>query len=306
MSSDQSSRSSGLGVAGQPGNSGNANSAQAAATKKRSRVPSSLTPTGILRQRKRRGGASSNGAPSGRGGKQTGGSRSGAQTPTKLRTSISQGSLALQENTSSPGVDKRGRRGSLLGFASSESRVSGDTETQTKRSDSLSVLGKDSSNEHKGKARAASGIVASHEDDDEDEDDDAQLGNDGNEADADEDSVVLIKQSKEEVGELWEQMSDEQQQRYGVYRRTALNKGAMKKLVSNVLNQQVSSTLTFVVAGFSKVFVGEVVERAVQIQQDRGDEGALKPEHLREAYRLYKRESPTAISNSSGFTKRLF
>ncbi|KAI8321712.1 TAFII28-like protein, partial [Martensiomyces pterosporus] len=102
--------------------------------------------------------------------------------------------------------------------------------------------------------------------------------------------ISLVKQSKEEIKEMWEQLSEEQRQRYGVYRRTALNKGSVKKLVSNVLNQQISSTLTFVVAGFSKVFVGQIVESAVQIQAEWGDEGPLKPEHLREAYRLYKKE----------------
>ncbi|PIA15178.1 TAFII28-domain-containing protein [Coemansia reversa NRRL 1564] len=108
---------------------------------------------------------------------------------------------------------------------------------------------------------------------------------------------------------MWEQMTDEQRQRYGVYRRAALNKSAVKKLVSQVLNQQITSTLTFVIAGFSKVFIGEIVERAVQLQNEHGDEGPLTPEHLREAYRLYLKESPateatTAVAN--GFTKRLF
>ncbi|KAI7833722.1 TAFII28-like protein [Kickxella alabastrina] len=101
-------------------------------------------------------------------------------------------------------------------------------------------------------------------------------------------------------------MTDNQRQRYDVYRRTALNKGSVKKLAYHILNQQISSTLTFVLAGFSKVFVGEIVERAVQLKIERGEteEGPLKPEHLREAYRLYKKETQTG--SSSGFTKRLF
>ncbi|KAJ2337949.1 transcription initiation factor TFIID subunit 11, partial [Coemansia sp. RSA 2671] len=109
----------------------------------------------------------------------------------------------------------------------------------------------------------------------------------------------------EEIKELWDQMSDDQRQRFDVYRRTALNKASIKKLVGHILNQQVTPTLTFVVAGFSKVFVGEIVERAVQIQAERGDTGSLTPDHLREAYRLYKKETQTTAS-SSGFTKRLF
>ncbi|KAJ2451886.1 transcription initiation factor TFIID subunit 11 [Coemansia sp. RSA 2336] len=114
--------------------------------------------------------------------------------------------------------------------------------------------------------------------------------------------MTLVRQSKEEVGELWDQMDDGQRQRYSAYRQTMLNKGNIKRLVSQILGQQASSTLTFVVAGFSKVFVGEIVERALEIHTERGHEGPLQPEHLREAYRLYKREHPEL----SSFTSRLF
>ncbi|KAJ2632636.1 transcription initiation factor TFIID subunit 11 [Coemansia sp. RSA 1290] len=114
--------------------------------------------------------------------------------------------------------------------------------------------------------------------------------------------MTLVRQSKEEVGELWDQMDDEQRQRYSAYRQTMLNKGNIKRLVSQILGQQASSTLTFVVAGFSKVFVGEIVERALEIHMERGDQGPLQPEHLREAYRLYKKEHPEI----SSFTSRLF
>ncbi|KAJ2464128.1 transcription initiation factor TFIID subunit 11 [Coemansia sp. RSA 2320] len=152
---------------------------------------------------------------------------------------------------------------------------------------------------------------------DDEDDDEAQAdrsgaagANVGGEAPSlDEDTLHLIKQSKEEIKELWDQMSEEQRQRFDVYRRTALNKASMKKLVTGVLNQQISSTLTFVVAGFSKVFVGQIVERAVQVQSERGEDGPLKPEHLREAYRLYKKENQSmsgGSSSSSGFTKRMF
>ncbi|KAJ2848441.1 transcription initiation factor TFIID subunit 11 [Coemansia brasiliensis] len=120
--------------------------------------------------------------------------------------------------------------------------------------------------------------------------------------DSENEDMTLVRQSKEEVGELWEQMDDEQRQRYSAYRQTMLNKGTIKKLVSQILGQQASSTLTFVVAGFSKVFVGDIVERAVQIRMERGEQGPLLPEHLREAYRQYKTEHP----ETSSFSRRLF
>lgn len=71
--------------------------------------------------------------------------------------------------------------------------------------------------------------------------------------------------------------------------------------------------MAFVVAGFSKVYVGEIVEKgktllvhsqlviktylffflAKEIMEEWGHTGAIRPEHLREAHRRYKKESAT-------------
>jgi transcription initiation factor TFIID subunit 11 len=69
----------------------------------------------------------------------------------------------------------------------------------------------------------------------------------------------------------------------------------------------VSNNIAVVLSGFSKVLVGEIVERAKEIQTLRGDDGALQPAHLREAWRLYK-ERPTGHGGppDSGKIKRLF
>jgi transcription initiation factor TFIID subunit 11 len=43
-----------------------------------------------------------------------------------------------------------------------------------------------------------------------------------------------------------------------------------------------------VVSGVGKVFVGEMVESALDIMDERGDTGPIQPEHLREAFRRYQ------------------
>ncbi|KAF9170502.1 transcription initiation factor TFIID subunit 11 [Mortierella sp. AD011] len=115
--------------------------------------------------------------------------------------------------------------------------------------------------------------------------------------------------SKEELRALLDRFSEEQLQRYEVYRRSVLSKSTVKKLVGTILNQQVSPTMAFVVAGFCKVFVGEMVEKAREVMDEWGETGAIRPEHLREAQRRYKNEEHLrgkGVQTPFGYKKRMF
>lgn len=90
---------------------------------------------------------------------------------------------------------------------------------------------------------------------------------------------------------LLDSFNEDQMARYEVFRRVTLNKINVKKLANSILAQSLPQNIAVVIAGSGKVFVGEIVERARQIQSIRGQHGSLEPEHLREAYRLYKLES---------------
>lgn len=70
---------------------------------------------------------------------------------------------------------------------------------------------------------------------------------------------------------------------------------AIRQLANQVLNQSVTANVGTVICGFSKVFTGEIIELALQIQKAWGDEGPLLPDHLREAWRRYKIEMHGAI-----------
>lgn len=58
-------------------------------------------------------------------------------------------------------------------------------------------------------------------------------------------------------------------------------------------------------SGISKVFTGELVEIARQVQTDWNDGGALLPSHVREAYRRMKKMS-IAPCSSIEFKKPMF
>ncbi|EJT98202.1 TAFII28-like protein [Dacryopinax primogenitus] len=85
--------------------------------------------------------------------------------------------------------------------------------------------------------------------------------------------------------------SQEQQTRYDWYRRSTLNKANVRKVcLIQSTGVLVTPQVAQMVAGVGKVFVGEVVERALEIQAVRGERGPLTPEDLRQAYQMYKDE----------------
>jgi len=123
---------------------------------------------------------------------------------------------------------------------------------------------------------------------DEEQEDDEDQDIDGVYEELEEENTQM--KNKEMLKDLLNEFNEEQIQRYEVYRRSTLPKAAMKRLVQSILNQSVSNSMGIVVGGFSKIFLGEIVEKARDVMEDWGDEGAIRPEHLREAYRLYKEE----------------
>ncbi|KIO23127.1 glycoside hydrolase family 37 protein [Tulasnella calospora MUT 4182] len=87
-----------------------------------------------------------------------------------------------------------------------------------------------------------------------------------------------------------ENFTQDQHDRYEQYRRSAINKNTVRKFINHTFGTNPSMNVAQVISGFSKVFVGEMVEKARQVQQSRGESGPLAPEHLREAYRMYTEE----------------
>ncbi|GAA6040769.1 hypothetical protein JCM8097_003288 [Rhodosporidiobolus ruineniae] len=153
----------------------------------------------------------------------------------------------------------------------------------------------------KGKEKAAEGAttgLGQEQEDEEAEDeafafDDDEFGSNQREA----------AKQKEDLRVLLEHFDEQQMDRYEAYRRSGLAKGNVRKLVNQVLGQSVSPSILTVVRGFAKVFVGEIVEKARSIASHPG---ALTPQDLREAYRLYLAEHDGAGAGGTGRSKRLF
>ncbi|KAF5733591.1 transcription initiation factor TFIID subunit 11 [Tripterygium wilfordii] len=85
------------------------------------------------------------------------------------------------------------------------------------------------------------------------------------------------------------QFTDEQMSRYESFRRSALQKSNMRRLLVSVTgSQKISLPMTIAVCGIAKLFVGELVETARVVMTERKDSGPIRPCHIREAYRRLK------------------
>jgi len=83
--------------------------------------------------------------------------------------------------------------------------------------------------------------------------------------------------------------SDEQLDRYEMYRRSAFSKVSIKRLMHSITGNVPSSNVVIAIAGIAKVFVGELVEEALEVQRQENSSDQkptpIEPKHIREAYR---------------------
>lgn len=101
------------------------------------------------------------------------------------------------------------------------------------------------------------------------------------------DLAAMSKFEYEQVARL----NPAQLQRYEQYRRSDLKNIKVKRLLValNPLLAKSSDQYVISVKGLAKLFVGDIVENAIQVKNSLGDQGALRPKHLREAYRRLRK-----------------
>lgn len=77
--------------------------------------------------------------------------------------------------------------------------------------------------------------------------------------------------------------SEDHMDRFVAYRRVGINKPGIKKLCNGFLGQSVSQNMAIALSGISKVFLGEIITRAFEIQENENK--ALLKEAIEEKKR---------------------
>lgn len=108
--------------------------------------------------------------------------------------------------------------------------------------------------------------------------------------------IEQIEEENKRMQVLMANFSEEQLNRYETFRRSAFQKSSIKKIIQNVCGKSVSQSVVIAMSGISKVFVGEIVEKALDVKEKWGDTGPLQPKHLREAFRLFKNSNRLSTS----------
>jgi transcription initiation factor TFIID subunit 11 len=105
-----------------------------------------------------------------------------------------------------------------------------------------------------------------------------------------------IEEESKKMQVLIANFSEEQLNRYEIFRRSAFPKSNIKRIIQTVCGKAVSASVVIAMSGIAKVFVGEIVEKALDIKEKWNETGPLQPKHLRESFRLLKESNKLATS----------
>ncbi|KAM5441532.1 transcription initiation factor TFIID subunit 11 [Microsporum ferrugineum] len=84
-------------------------------------------------------------------------------------------------------------------------------------------------------------------------------------------AAVDAAAEKKNLAILMDAFNPEQSSRYDFFKRAKLNKPTLRKIVNQTLSQSVPPNVVTTIGGYTKVFIGEIIEKARTIQDEWAD-----------------------------------
>mmetsp|Transcript_1600 Transcript_1600/g.2646 ORF Transcript_1600/g.2646 Transcript_1600/m.2646 type:complete len:193 (+) Transcript_1600:103-681(+) len=110
---------------------------------------------------------------------------------------------------------------------------------------------------------------------------------------ASEDANEEIERRTKYIKRELDSMDEEQLTRFEFFVRSHFSRKAVKDVLTNSLHGRyaINDEVAIIAGGLAKLFVGEIMEIAMDVLRERGDEEAgVLPEHLEEAYRRLQQD----------------
>lgn len=92
--------------------------------------------------------------------------------------------------------------------------------------------------------------------------------------------------------------TEEQLNRYEMYRRAAFPKAAIKRLMQSISGTSISQNVVIAMSGIAKVYAGELVETALDAREQWNETGPIQPKHIREAVRRLRLKNGIPVSRN--------
>jgi transcription initiation factor TFIID subunit 11 len=125
------------------------------------------------------------------------------------------------------------------------------------------------------------------------------------------DDVKAQETERAKVSKLMATFTPDQMERYEAFRRSRLAAPGVRKVMNSTLGFSVHHDCGIVMAGAAKLFVGEMIETARQVQDQwskangiQGPYGPLTPDCIREAYRRLKQDGKVPYAPPTRLFKR--
>ncbi|XP_058803239.1 transcription initiation factor TFIID subunit 11 [Phymastichus coffea] len=115
----------------------------------------------------------------------------------------------------------------------------------------------------------------------------------------------LEEEEREKMQVLVSNFTEDQLDRYEMYRRAAFPKAAIKRIMQTITGCSVSQNVVIAMSGIAKVFIGEIVEEALDVMEEQNESGPLQPKHLRESVRRLRNQGQIPHGRSQKMFFRL-